>query len=238
MKNEPTLDRFRSESAVVLVSGGQDSTTALLWALETFGSVFGIGFFYRQKHAVELDAAELICRGLNIPFQRVDLSFMAALVDSNLFENTGDVNASHTQNPAVPSSFVPYRNLLFLTVAAGWASKVGARHLVTGVCETDFSGYADCRDVFIKSAQVALNLSTDLPGKDVVIHTPLMWMTKADEFAMAEQMGRLDFILENTMTCYNGDRTRHDYGMGCGQCPACHLRAQGWREFSDRSTNH
>lgn len=222
---------YNDEDAVVLCSGGQDSTTCLVWATKNFRKVHAIGFFYGQKHSAELDAAKGICAGLAVDFKLVDISFMKDLVVSNLFAGQGDVAARHGLSEEVPASFVPYRNLVFLTLAAGWASTVGARHLVTGVCETDYSGYADCRDVFVKSAQATLNLATDFKDRNVVIHTPLMWLTKAEEFRMAEELGCLELILGETLTCYQGDRTRNEFGMGCGECPSCRLRKKGWEEY-------
>ena len=174
---------------------------------------------------------------MDIPLKTVDISFIKDIVVSNLFQGSADVSGQHAQNKDVPSTFVPYRNLLFLTVAAGWAGTLGAKHLVTGVCETDYSGYADCRDVFVKSAQVALNMATDFKDKNVVIHTPLMWLTKAEEFRMAEELGILDLILEKTLTCYNGVQTMNDFGMGCGECPSCKLRKHGYEEFMKKYHN-
>ncbi|MBN2736697.1 MAG: 7-cyano-7-deazaguanine synthase QueC [Spirochaetales bacterium] len=229
------IQSFSHEAALVLTSGGQDSTTCLFWALKNFASVQAISFFYSQKHAIEVETAREICDELKIPFKLVDISFMKDLVVSNLFQGTADVNqGSHPQDDKVPSTFVPYRNLLFLTLASGWAGTINTRHLVTGVCETDYSGYADCRDVFIKSAQSTLNLASDFKNSRVVIHTPLMWLTKAEEFRMAQELGCLDFIIQRTLTCYNGDKTMNDYGFGCGQCPACKLRAKGYQEFRER----
>lgn len=225
---------YLNEDAVVLASGGQDSTTCLVWALKTFRKVSAIGYFYRQKHAGELDAARRICEGLGVEFKVVDLSFLQDLVVSNLFQGTGSVGEKHAQSSDVPASFVPYRNLLFLTLGSAWAGTLGAKHVVTGVCETDFSGYADCRDVFIKATQVALNLATDFRDKNVVIHTPLMALTKADEFELARELGCLDLILNQTMTCYEGVTTRHAFGLGCGLCPACVLRKKGYEEFMKR----
>jgi len=222
---------FAGEDAVVLASGWQDSTTCLVWALRNFRKVSAIGYFYRQKHAGELDAARKICGGFGVEFKIVDLSFLQDLVVSNLFQGTGDVGSVHPQSPEVPASFVPYRNLLFLTLASAWAGTLGAKHVVTGVCQTDFSGYADCRDVFVKSAQVTLNLATDFQDNNVVIHTPLMWMTKADEFQLAQELGCLDLILHETLTCYEGMTTMHAWGRGCGSCPACVLRRQGYDRF-------
>ena len=222
---------FNSEDAVVLASGGQDSTTCLVWALQNFRRVHAIGFFYNQKHANELDVAKRICDRLGVAFKVVDISFMQDLVVSNMFKDTANVTEKHSLNDAVPSSFVPYRNLLFLTLGSAWASTLNARHVVTGVCETDYSGYADCRDVFVKSAQATLNLATDFKDQNVVIHTPLMWLTKAEEFRMAEELGCLELILQDTLTCYNGDETMNAFGKGCGACPSCLLRKKGWEDY-------
>ena len=228
---------YNDQDAVVLASGGQDSTTCLVWALKNFKKVHAISFFYNQKHAGEIQAAEKICNHLGVDLKIVDLNFLPDLVVSNLFSGQADVGASHAQNANVPSSFVPYRNLLFLTLASAWAGTLGARHVVIGVCETDYSGYADCRDVFIKSAQATLNLATDFAEKNVVIHTPLMWLTKAEEFRLADELGCLNLILGETLTCYNGDSTVHEFGKGCGNCPACVLRRKGWEEYKSSLSN-
>jgi 7-cyano-7-deazaguanine synthase len=225
---------YHNEDALVLMSGGQDSTTSLVWALENFRSVSAITFIYGQKHSREVKYAEKICQKMNIKNKSVDISFLKDLVISNLFENDQKVEGAHPLNKDVPSSFVPYRNLIFLTLAAAWASTIGARHLVTGVCQTDYSGYADCRDVFIKSAQTTLNLATDFRDRDVVIHTPLMWLTKAEEFRMAEELGYLDFVVKETLTCYYGVEKENDFGKGCGECPSCELRKKGYHEFLEK----
>lgn len=222
---------FKNEDALVLMSGGQDSTTTLFWALKKFKKVYAVTFDYEQKHAREIGIASDICRKLGVEQKVVDISFLKDLVVSNLFKDKGELNESHSLNPEVPASFVPYRNLIFLTLASAWASTLGVRHIATGVCETDYSGYADCRDVFIKSAQVTLNLATDFSDRNVVIHTPLMWLTKAEEFRLAEELDCLDFVLSKTLTCYNGVETKNDFGMGCGQCPACELRQKGYEEY-------
>ncbi|MBN1409749.1 MAG: 7-cyano-7-deazaguanine synthase QueC [Spirochaetales bacterium] len=223
---------YSEEAALVLASGGQDSTTCLFWALKNFKKVYGISFFYGQKHSAEIEAAESICKELKVDFKKIDISFIRDIVISNLFKDSGDVKETHALSKEVPASFVPYRNLLFLTVASGWAGTLRVRHLVTGVCETDYSGYADCRDVFIKSAQAALNLATDFEDNSVVIHTPLMWLTKAEEFRLAEELGCLDFIIEETVTCYEGSMKKNDFGRGCGECPSCLLRKKGYEEYT------
>jgi 7-cyano-7-deazaguanine synthase len=225
---------FQDEKALVLFSGGQDSTTCLFWAQQNFKAVAAISFFYGQKHSVEIETAASICHKLNVAHKLVDISFLTDLVVSNLFRGQGDVSLSHPFKADVPASFVPYRNMIFLTLAAAWASTIGAKHLITGVCETDFSGYADCRDVFIKSLQATLNLATDFKEKDVVIHTPLMWLTKAETFRFAQELGCLDFVLKETITCYNGVLASHDFGKGCAECPACLLRKKGYEEFKNK----
>jgi 7-cyano-7-deazaguanine synthase len=224
-------DILKNENALVLVSGGQDSTTCLYWALKKFNKVFAITFDYGQKHRIETDIAQDICKLNDIPLKKLDISFMKELVVSNLFEGTGELDEKHELNDDVPASYVPYRNMIFLNLAAAWGSTIGARHLITGVCETDYSGYADCRDVFVKSLQVALNLATDFKDKENVIHTPLMWITKCEEFRMAEELGCLDIILEKTLTCYNGVTEMNNYGMGCDECPSCNLRRKGYQEY-------
>ena len=230
MKNQS----FKNEDALVLMSGGQDSTTCLFWAIKNFKKVYAISFYYGQKHSVETEIAELICSENGVSLKKADISFIKDIVISNLFAGEGDVSKGHKLDEEVPASFVPYRNLLFLTVAAGWASTLNIRHLVTGICETDYSGYADCRDIFVKSAQVAINLSTDLSGRSLIIHTPLMFLSKAEEFNLADEMNVFDYIIDKTMTCYNGVREMNYYGMGCGKCPACQLRKKGYDVYMDK----
>ncbi len=218
-----------NNNALVLMSGGQDSATCLVWALKRFSRVEAITFHYGQKHDIETKAARVICDKNHIDLREVDLSFIKDIVVSNLFLGKGDLHSAHSSHAALPSSFVPYRNLLFLTVAAGWADTIGADHLVTGVCETDFSGYPDCREVFIRSAEQTLNLAAGT--EKLTIHTPLMFLTKAQEFSLAEELGCLDMIINDTLTCYNGVELKHDFGKGCGECPACLLRRKGYEDF-------
>ncbi len=222
---------FNNDEVLVLVSGGQDSTTSLFWALKEFNKVHAITFYYAQKHSKEIEVAKSICNKLKISHKIIDISFLKDLVISNLFEDKKNINKSHILNKDVPSSFVPYRNMIFLTLSAAWASTIGVKHIVIGVCETDYSGYADCRDVFIKSMQVSLNLATDFKDKNVFIHTPLMWITKAEEFKMAEELGCFDFIINETLTCYNGVEKMNNFGKGCCKCPACKLRKKGYEEY-------
>jgi 7-cyano-7-deazaguanine synthase len=232
-----------NDTALVLFSGGQDSTVCLAWALTRFAHVETVGFAYGQRHAVELDVRPRIrerMAALNPDWQArlgddhmIKLDALAAISDSALTRDT----AIEIADNGLPTTFVPGRNLIFFSFAGALAYRRGARHLVAGMCETDYSGYPDCRDDTVKAMQVALSLGLD---KRLTIHTPLMWIDKADTFAMAEQLGGeplLDLIVEETHSCYLGDRTRrHDWGFGCGECPACQLRAQGFTKFRSRRT--
>lgn len=227
--------------ALVLFSGGQDSTTCLAWALERYERVETIGFDYGQRHAVELPCRLKVLAEL----RRDRPDWAARLADDHLLDLRllGQISdTALTQDRAIeigasglPSTFVPARNLLFLGFAAAVAYRRGITVLVGGMCETDYSGYPDCRDQTIKAMQVALGLGLDAP---LVIETPLMWLDKADTWRLAERLGGaalVDLIVEHTHTCYLGERgLRHGWGHGCGQCPACRLRAQGWQRFRDR----
>lgn len=227
-----------SDSALVLFSGGQDSTVCLAWALERFAHVETVGFHYGQRHSVELDVRPRIRERLAAlkpawearlgEDHMVKLDALAAISDTALTRET----AIEIADNGLPTTFVPARNLIFFCFAGALAYRRGARHLVAGICETDYSGYPDCRDDTVKAMQVALSLGMD---KRVTIHTPLMWVDKADTFAMAETLGApalLDLVVEDSHSCYLGDRIhRHDWGYGCGDCPACQLRAQGFAKF-------
>ncbi len=227
--NETTVHH---NGALVLMSGGQDSATCLFWALKQFQTVHAITFRYGQKHEIETIAAHKICDIAGVQLKEVDISFIKDIVVSNLFQGEGAVDVPHSIHCNLPASYVPYRNLLFLTVAAGWASTLDVHNIVTGVCEADYSGYPDCRDVFIRSAETTLNLAG---GTDYVrLHTPLMTLTKADEFALAEELGCLDTIITQTLTCYNAVETMHAYGKGCGECPSCRLRKKGYEDYIQR----
>lgn len=224
--------------ALVLFSGGQDSTTCLAWALARYAKVETIGFDYRQRHAAELDARPTVLRklrALSADWDRklgedhlIDLSVIAKISDTAL---TQDIEISMQDN-GLPNTFVPGRNLLFMTVAATLAYRRGLNVLVGGMCETDFSGYPDCRDDAMKSLQVTLNLGMATRFK---LETPLMWIDKAQTWALAESLGGsalIELIREDTHTCYLGERGNlHDWGYGCGTCPACELRANGYRNF-------
>ena len=214
--------------AVVIFSGGQDSTTCLYWALKRFDIVEAITFNYGQKHSIELEQAEMICEEEMVKQTIIDLSFLNTIVDSALTSN-GDVNVINEKG--LPSSFVPNRNQLFITLAHAYAQKIGATNLVGGMCETDFSGYPDCRREFIDSIAASSNLGSQ---STIVIHTPLMWLNKAQTFQLAKDLKCLNKVILWSHTCYNGDREhQHEWGFGCGECPACELRKKGFEEFKD-----
>jgi len=227
------------DGALVLFSGGQDSTTCLAWALQRYPRVETIGFAYGQRHAVEMDCRPRVLDGLRCDFAAwadrlgddhvLDLSLLSQISDTALTQQ----RAIELQAGGLPNTFVPGRNLLFLGFAATVAYRRGLTVLVGGMCETDYSGYPDCRDNTIKAMQVALSLGLDAR---LVIETPLMWLDKADTWALARQLGGdalVALIVEHTHTCYLGERgTRHPWGYGCGQCPACALRRRGWEAYA------
>jgi 7-cyano-7-deazaguanine synthase len=226
------------DNALVLFSGGQDSATALAWALERFDAVETIGFDYGQRHRVELDCRRTFLSRLRAAFapwaeklgedHLIDLPALGSISETSL---TRDTQFEYLKN-GLPSSFVPGRNLIFFTYAAAVAYRRGIKHLVGGMCETDYSGYPDCRDATLRSLEVSLNLGM---GTDFVIDTPLMWIDKAATWKMAEDLGGdmlVAMIVEDTHSCYRGDRqTRKPWGYGCGMCPACDLRARGWNGY-------
>jgi 7-cyano-7-deazaguanine synthase len=227
-----------TSTALVLFSGGQDSATCLAWALDRFDHVETLGFDYGQRHAVELECRAGFRDGLPAinpgwgaklgPDHTLKLDALAAVSDTALTRDTAIAMAEN----GLPNTFVPGRNILFLTFAAALAYRRGLRHIVGGMCETDFSGYPDCRDDTIKALQVTLNLGMD---RRFVLDTPLMWLDKAQTWTLAEDLGGaplVDMVVERTHTCYLGDRSqRHDWGYGCGTCPACALRAKGWAAY-------
>ena len=226
-----------NDAALVLFSGGQDSTTCLAWALDRYARVETIGFDYRQRHAVELACRPPVLRALAAfpawaarlnDDHLIDLSVLGAVSDTALTRNV----EIEMREQGLPNTFVPGRNLLFLTFAACVAYRRGLKHIVGGMCETDYSGYPDCRDDTIKALQAAINLGMEAR---FVLHTPLMWIDKAATWALAERLGGarlIEVIVEHTHSCYEGDRThRHPWGYGCGACPACQLRAAGYARF-------
>jgi len=225
-------------SALVLFSGGQDSATCLAHALQRYERVETIAFDYRQRHSVELEARLVVLREVRQHFPQwalklgedhlLDLAVLGSVSETSLTRET----AFQMESTGLPNTFVPGRNLLFLTLAAAVAYRRDLQVIVTGVCETDFSGYPDCRDDTMKAMQLALSLGMD---KRFLIETPLMWIDKAATWAMAHALGGqplVDLIVEHTHTCYLGDRIhRHAWGYGCGECPACLLRARGHAAF-------
>ena len=213
--------------ALVVFSGGQDSTTCLGWAKNRYDSIEAITFNYGQKHKIEIEQSKKICEYFHIPQHIISMDFLKYISDSALISE-GNVNEMHPRLKHLPASFVPNRNAVFLTIAHALAQKNGAEVLVTGVCQTDFSGYPDCRLPFIRKMQDALWIGSECFIK---IETPLMNLIKAEIFKMAEQEGVLDIILNMSHTCYNGIQKKNDWGFGCGECPACKLRKKGWNEF-------
>jgi len=225
-------------SALVLFSGGQDSATCLAWACDRFDNVETIGFDYGQRHRVEMDQRPAFLEAFRAAFPAwaarlgedtvLDVATLGQVSETALTRETEIVMTE----AGLPSTFVPGRNLIFLTYAAALAYRRSVRHIVTGVCETDYSGYPDCRDDTIKALQVALNLGMETR---LVLETPLMRVDKAGTWAMAEGLGGaplVDLIREHTHSCYLGDReTRHDWGYGCGACPACDLRGKGGERY-------
>lgn len=217
----------KNEKAIVVFSGGQDSTTCLFWALEQFEEVETVTFHYGQRHNLEIECAKKIASDLGVKHRVLDMSLLSQLSANALTRDDIDIEEKKGE---VPNTFVDGRNLLFLSFAAVAAKQVGARHIITGVCETDFSGYPDCRDVFIKSLNVTLNLSMDY---QFVIHTPLMWLNKAETWKLADDLHALDYIKEKTLTCYNGI-----VAEGCGECPACKLRKRGLEQYLETKGNN
>ncbi len=215
---------LKKDKALVVFSGGQDSTTCLFWALERFEEVEVVTFDYNQRHQLEIDCAKRISEEAGVRHHILDMSLLNQLAPSALTRDDLDVQAG--EDGELPNTFVPGRNLMFLSFAGVLARQIGAKHIITGVCETDFSGYPDCRDIFIKSLNVTLNLSMD---ETFVIHTPLMWIDKAETWELADELGKLDYIREKTLTCYNGV-----IGDGCGECPSCKLRNAGLETYLER----
>jgi 7-cyano-7-deazaguanine synthase len=221
--------------ALVLFSGGQDSTTCLVWALRRFAHVETVGFHYGQRHAIEMACREPIRAALLTPALGDDhiVDLTATIAGLGQTALTSEATIALTEE-GLPNTFVPGRNLLFLTCAAALAFRRGLRHIVAGMCETDYSGYPDCRDDTIKAMQLALNLGMN---RRFVLETPLMWRDKAATWAMAHAMGGdalVEMIRVETHSCYLGERTAlHDFGYGCGSCPACRLRSDGWRIWAE-----
>ncbi|MGT2907857.1 7-cyano-7-deazaguanine synthase QueC [Streptococcus dentiloxodontae] len=210
---------MKRQSALVVFSGGQDSTTCLFWALNHYEHVETVTFSYGQRHALEIEVAKTIAAEVGVKNHLLDMSLLGQLTENAL---TSDMDIEQEEGQ-VPNTFVDGRNHLFLSFAAVLAKQLGITDIVTGVCETDFSGYPDCRDSFVKSLNVTLNLAMDY---HFVIQTPLMWLNKAETWALADELRQFDFVRQKTLTCYNGI-----VGSGCGHCPACRLRQAGLDKY-------
>ncbi|MBO8477538.1 MAG: 7-cyano-7-deazaguanine synthase QueC [Bacteroidetes bacterium] len=214
--------KTNENEALVVFSGGQDSTTCLFWAKKEFGKVHALTFRYGQKHVLEVEMAERLAAKAGVDFHILDVPLVGQL-GANSLTDTSIVMDQEKPEDSFPNTFVPGRNLFFLSIAAVFARERGIRHIVTGVSQTDFSGYPDCRDAFIRSLNVTLDLAMD---EQFVIHTPLMWLDKARTWALADSLGVLDIVRNETLTCYNGIP-----GDGCGHCPACRLRRAGLEKY-------
>ena len=211
-------------SALVVLSGGQDSTTCMYWALKHFSRVVALTFHYGQKHALEVDLARQLAAEAGVEWHCMELPFLSHLSSGcSLTDSSLAVEQECPQTGHYPSTFVPGRNLFFVSIAAVFARDKGIHDIVTGVSQTDYSGYPDCRDAFVKSLGVTLNLAID---EQFRVHTPLMWLNKAQTWQLADELGVADIIRTRTLTCYNGIP-----GDGCGQCPACRLRKKGYDEY-------
>ena len=224
------------DSAVVLFSGGQDSTTCLFWALKHFEEVRALGFDYGQKHAVEVEQAETIAEKAGVPYDKIDMN--GTLAGSALTEHEKDVSADHEKDESLPASFVPGRNALFLSTAASYAYNRDIQDLIGGMCQTDYSGYPDCRRVFIDSMKTTMSLAMDV---DVRIHTPLMYLTKAETWKLAKDLGEVagqdvfETVRVESHTDYNGNRSQwNEWGYGELDNPASKLRAEGYQEAKDK----
>ena len=213
---------MNKDTALVVFSGGQDSTTCLFWAKKRFKKVYALSFLYGQKHQNEVELARRIAEEAGVAFEVMDVSFIGHL-GANSLTDTSIVMDQEKPADSFPNTFVPGRNLFFLSIAAVYARERGINHIVTGVSQTDFSGYPDCRDAFIKSLNVTLNLAM---VELFVFHTPLMGIDKAETWALADELGVLDLVRTKTLTCYNGIP-----GDGCGHCPACRLRREGLESY-------
>jgi 7-cyano-7-deazaguanine synthase len=217
---------YNNQSALVLHSGGQDSTTCLFWALKNFKTVRTLCITYGQRHSFEVEVAQKIAREAGVPFQVLNAGVISELSDNSL-TNHSLVMDQEKPADSYPNTFVPGRNLFFLTFAAVIARSYNIRNIVTGVSQADYSGYPDCRDTFIRSTNTTLNLAMD---EQFIIHTPLMWLSKAETWAMADELGVLDIVKNQTLTCYNGI-----IAEGCGHCPACKLRNEGLKQYLEKN---
>lgn len=215
-----TTSRLNPKKALVVFSGGQDSTTCLFYAQKHFDDVELVTFQYGQRHDKEIEVAQMIAEEQGMKHHILDMSLLSQLTPNALTQHDMDIAMTDSD---VPNTFVPARNLLFLSFAGALAYQIKAKHIITGVCETDFSGYPDCRDQFVKSMNVTLSLSMD---ENFVIDTPLMWLDKKETWALSDELGVLDYVRHKTLTCYNGI-----IADGCGTCPACQLRQRGLNAY-------
>lgn len=223
----------QKNKCVVSFSAGQDSTTVAAWAKKHFDEVVLLSFDYNQKHTVELKQAEIVAKKMGLEHHIIRANFFGDLVESALTSNsTQNVNDSHKSNSDLPASFVPNRNAFFIVLSHSFAQKIGAQNLALGVSQEDYSGYPDCRREFIDKIKDALNNGS---STNIEIHTPVMFMGKDDEFQLAEDLGVLDLVINDSHTCYNGNHEDfHDWGYGCGECNACKLRSEGFRRYKER----
>lgn len=212
------------QKAVVVFSGGQDSTTCLFWALEKFDEVEAVTFNYGQRHALEIECAKKIAAEQGVKHHILDMTLLNQLAPNALTRD--DIKVQEGEDGALPNTFVPGRNLLFFSFAGVLASQIGAQHIVVGVSEADFSGYPDCRDAFVKSFNQTLNLALDKP---FTVHTPLMELDKAAVWGLSDKLGVMQYVKENTLTCYNGV-----ISDGCGECPSCILRNRGYAQYVEK----
>ena len=212
-----------SNKALVVFSGGQDSTTCLFWAKKNFKEVHAITFLYGQRHKIEVEMARKIAAKAGVPITVREVNFIGEISSGCSLIDTAVKMDPVKPEKTMPNTFVPGRNLFFLSIAAVHAREIGAKNIITGVSQTDFSGYPDCRDSFIRSLNVTINLAMD---EQFLIHTPLMWLNKAQTWKLADELGVFDLVRNETLTCYNGIP-----GDGCGNCPACQLRMKGLQEY-------
>ena len=219
------------KKALIVFSGGQDSTTCLGWAKNKFDYIETITFDYGQKHKVEIIQAEKIAKILNVKNIVLDINAFTQLNDSALLEDsTLDISSVHTVHTNLPASFVPNRNAIFFTLAHAFAQKQSIENIIIGVNQTDYSGYPDCREDFILALEKTLNLGSE---SNIKFHYPLIHLTKAETFKMSEDENVLDIVIDESHTCYNGDHTtKSNWGYGCGECPACILRKKGWNNYN------
>ncbi len=220
---------INKNEAVVIFSGGQDSTTCLLWAKKKYNKVYAVSFDYNQRHVKELDCAREICAELGVEHKLLDMELLNQLAPNSLTRTDIEVDESAPKDGTPPNSFVDGRNMVFILFAAIYAKQKGISDIITGVSQSDFSGYPDCRDVFIKSMNVTLNLAMDY---EFNIITPLMWIDKEATWKLADELGGFELVREKTLTCYNGIK-----GDGCGNCPACKLRKRGLEAYLEKKTS-